>query len=163
MQSAKSMDVICKIFSVFETAKRCGVADPARMARPLSHYQYAHWIEARAQHDLDTGAGKDFNKAYADWDLAESRTARHIDQFLPWNCSNGVPGMAQAQSARHAVRDLTRADIRVNEGALARPPSVLGVRTNFSHPPVLGHVLRCCPDQEGFKPFGSSNFKPKDE
>ena len=69
MQSAKSMDVICKIFSVFETAKRCGVADPLAWLDRFAHYQYAHWIEARAQHDLDTGAGKDFNKAYADWEL----------------------------------------------------------------------------------------------
>lgn len=91
MQSAKSMDVICKIFSVFETAKRCGVADPLAWLDRFAHYQYAHWIEARAQHDLDTGAGKDFNKAYADWDLAELSYGPHIDQFLPWNCSNGVP------------------------------------------------------------------------
>ncbi|MDY5200993.1 MAG: hypothetical protein SPH18_03175, partial [Sutterella parvirubra] len=91
MQSAKSMDVICKIFSVFETAKRCGVADPLAWLDRFAHYQYAHWIEARAQHDLDTGAGKDFNKAYADWDLAELSYGPHIDQFLPWSCSNGVP------------------------------------------------------------------------
>ena len=91
MQSAKGMDVICKIFSVFETAKRCGVADPLAWLDRFAHYQYAHWIETRAQHDLDTGAGKDFNKAYADWNLAELSYGPHVDPFLPWNCSNGVP------------------------------------------------------------------------